>query len=236
VRYGFFDLAYYVLSSAMEVAGEEPLTYEEVVSSRDSKKWLVAMESEMESLRKNDTWTLVDRPLGKRVVGCKWLFKIKGAGIDKKPRYKARLIARGFTQIAREDFNEVFSPVVRHTSIRILLAMTAHLDLSLEQMDVTTAFLHGELEEDILMNQSKGFEVRGKKKQVCLLKKSLYGLKQSPRQWYRKFNTFMINQGFKRKENLCERKESSCNLVRRFLVEFALGIKAGCRITYCNLN
>ena len=129
----------------------------------------------------------------KRVVGCKWLFKIKEeAGSDKKSRYKAR----GFTQVARVDFNEVFSLVVRHTSIRILLAMTAHLNLSLEQMDVTIAFLHGELEEDILMEQPKGFEIRDKREQVCLLK-SLYELKQSPRQWYRKFDSFMINQGFK---------------------------------------
>ena len=81
--------------------------------------------------------------------------------------------------------------------------MTAHLNLSVEQMDGTTAFLHGELEENILMEQPKGFEIRGNKEQVCLLKKSLYGLKQSPRQWYRKFDTFMINQGFKRSNFDC---------------------------------
>jgi len=82
------------------------------------------------------------------------------------PRYKARLVARGFTQVPGIDFNEVFSPVARHTSIRILLAKTAHLNLNLDQMDVTTAFLHGELEESILMEQPKGFEVRGKREQV----------------------------------------------------------------------
>ena len=101
-------------------------------------------------------------------------------------------MARGFTQVAGIDFNEVFSPIVRHTSIRILLAITTHLDLMLDQMDVTTTFLHGELEENILMEQPKGFEVRGDREQVCLLRKSLYGLKQSPRQWYKKFDSIMI--------------------------------------------
>lgn len=87
---------------------------------------------------------------------------------------------------------------MRHTSIRVLLAITTNLNLKLEQMDVTTTFLHGDLEERILMEQPKGFESKGKEEKVCLLKKSLYGLKQSPRQWYRKFDLVMINQGYKR--------------------------------------
>ena len=146
------------------------------------------------SLKKNKTWTLVDRPLGKRVVGYKWLYKIKeGAGNEGKPRYKARIVARGFTQVPGIDFNEVFSPVVRHTSIRILLALTTHLNLNLDQMHVTSTFLHGELEENI---QPKGFKVRGKREQICLLRKSLYGLKQSPRQWYKKFDFFYDSPRF----------------------------------------
>ena len=95
------------------------------------------MKSKMESLRKNETWTLVDRPSSQRVVGCKWFFKVKeGAGKDEKPRYKAMLVARGFTQVFGIDFNEVFLPMVRHISIRVLLAIPTHLNLSLEQMDV----------------------------------------------------------------------------------------------------
>ena len=87
-------------------------------------------------------------------MGCKWLYKIKeGVGKDSKPRYKTRLVVRGFTQVAGVDYNEIFSLVVRHTSIRILLAMTTHIYLLLEQMNVTTAFLHGELDEKILMEQ-----------------------------------------------------------------------------------
>ena len=136
--------------------------------------------------------------MDKKIVGFKWLCNIKeGAGSNAKPRYEARLVARGL------DFNEVLSPVVRHISIRILLAMTTKLNLNLEQIDVTTTFLHGELDERILMEQLKGFESKGKVEQVCLLKKSLYGLEQSPRQWYKKFDTFMLSQGFARSSYDC---------------------------------
>ena len=94
------------------------------------------------------------------------------------------------------DFNEVFSPVVKHTSIRVLLSLVAIKDLKLEQLDVKTAFLHGDLEEQIYMKQPEGFEVVGKENHVCLLKKSLYGLKQSPRQWYKKFDSFKVSINF----------------------------------------
>ena len=113
------------------------------------------------------------------------------------------MAARGFTQVQGFDFNEVFYPVVRHTSIRILLAITAQLDLYLEQMDITTAFLHGDLKERILMDQPKGFKVKGEVEKACLLRKSLYGLKQSPRQWYRKFDSVMLGQGYFRSSDDC---------------------------------
>ncbi|GJU04409.1 retrotransposon protein, putative, ty1-copia subclass [Tanacetum coccineum] len=135
----------------------------------------------MDSLRKNKTWELVDPPAGQKLVSSKWLYKIKeGIKGVQKPRYKARLVARGFTQRAGIDYSKVFSPVVRHTSIRVILALTACKDYELEQLDVKTTFLHGNLEEVIYMRQPPGYEHGNK---VCLLKKSLYGLKQSPRQW-----------------------------------------------------
>ncbi|KAH9697113.1 protein NEN2 [Citrus sinensis] len=126
-----------------------------------------------------------DKPVNKKLVGSKWVFKLKEGitGVE-KPRYKARLVAKGFTQRKVVDFNKVFSPVVKHSSIRILLAITAVLDLALDQMDVQTAFLHGNLAEKIFMSQLEGFIEEGTEDKVCLLKKSLYGLKQSPRQWY----------------------------------------------------
>ncbi|KAJ4720887.1 Retrovirus-related Pol polyprotein from transposon TNT 1-94 [Melia azedarach] len=118
-------------------------------------------------------------------------------------KYKARVVARGFTQREGVDYNEIFSPVVRHTSIRVLLAIVAHQDLELEQLDVKTAFLHGELEEEIYMTQPDGFQVPGKEDYVCKLKKSLYGLKQSPRQWYKRFDSYMIEIGYTRSPYDC---------------------------------
>ena len=108
------------------------------------------MQEEVESLHKNDTWDLVKLPTGKRVITCKWIYKKKDGipGIE-AVRYKARYVVRGFDQREGIDFNEIFSPVVRHTSIRILLALVALYDLELEQLDVKTAFLHGDLEEKI---------------------------------------------------------------------------------------
>lgn len=132
-------------------------------------------------------------------MGCKWVFKRKDGIPGVEPaRYKARLVAKDFTRREGVDFNEIFSLVVKHTSIRVLLSLVAHFNMELEQMDVKTAFLHGDLEEKILMQQPIGYEVQGKEDWVCLLKKSLYGLKQSPMQWYRRFDSFMLKNNFQR--------------------------------------
>nr|GEU52384.1 retrotransposon protein, putative, Ty1-copia subclass [Tanacetum cinerariifolium] len=163
------NMAAYAFVTAEEEDTHEPLTYQEAVAYHQA---------------------------GQKLVSYKWLFKIK-EGIEgvQKPRYIPRLVARGFTQRAGIDYNKVFSPVVRHTSIRVILALTACKDYELEQLDVKTAFLHENLEEVIYMKQPPGYEQVNK---VRLLKKSLYGLKQSPRQWYKKFEEYMLNNGFKR--------------------------------------
>ncbi|KAH9680700.1 hypothetical protein KPL71_026653 [Citrus sinensis] len=190
---------------AEEVIGEEPTNYKQAMSSKDRKKWLGAMNEEIISLKKNNTWTLVKKPQDKKLVGCKWIYKIKeGTADGELPRHKARLVAKGFTQKHGVDFNEVFSPVVKYSSIRVLLAITAFNDLELDQMDVKTAFLHGSLEEEILMEQPEGFVEEGTEDMICLLKKSLYGLKQSPRQWYLRFDEFMISHEF------CRSQYDSC--------------------------
>ncbi|KAG8477244.1 hypothetical protein CXB51_030469 [Gossypium anomalum] len=153
----------------------------------------------MESLHKNKTWDLVKLPKCKKTVHCKWVFKKKeGTPGVEEPRYKARLVAKGYSQVPRVDFTDVFSPVVKHSLIRALLGIVAMHDLELGQLDVKTAFLHGELEEDIYMQQPEGFTVSKKEDYVCLLKKSLYDLKQSPRQWYKRFDSFMTSHDFKR--------------------------------------
>ena len=194
------NIVSFALFVAEEIKGNsEPSSYSEAIISGDSNKWMTAMHDEMESLEKNGTWDLVKLPREKKPIRCKWVFKRKeGVSPNDETRYKARLVAKGYRQIPGIDYNEVFSPVVKHSSICTLLSIVAMHDLELEQLDVKTAFLHGELEEDIYMEQPEGFVIPGKEKIVCKLKKSLYGLKQSPRQWYKRFDTFMLSQGFKR--------------------------------------
>ena len=137
---------------------------------------------ENKSLSKNKTWELTELAKGNKPIGCKWMFKKKEA-VSKKEgeRFKARLVAKRYSQRHGIDYDEVFSLVVRHISIRAVLALVAHQDLELEQLDVKTAFLHGNLEEEIFMVQLEGFKQPGIRNLVCRLKKSLYGLKQSPR-------------------------------------------------------
>lgn len=132
------------------------------------------------------------------MIGCKWVYKKKRGipGVE-PPRYKGRLVAKGYSQVEDIDYNEVFAPVVKHISIRIILSLVVNEDLYLEQLDVKTAFLNGTLEEEIFMEQPEGYKVKGKEDMVCLLKKSLYGLKQSPRQWNKRFDGFMKDQGFR---------------------------------------
>ncbi|KAL0444267.1 UNVERIFIED_CONTAM: Retrovirus-related Pol polyprotein from transposon TNT 1-94 [Sesamum latifolium] len=154
------------------------------------------MKEEISSLMKNKTWTLVPKPKDTSIVDCRWLFKIKQE--NESTRYKARLVAKGFTQKQGIDFTEIFSPVVKYTTVRIILALTAHFNWELKQMDVRTTFLHGDLDETIYMSQPDGFISDIHPDHVCLLKKSLYGLKQSPRQWNKKFDLFMQSLKFQR--------------------------------------
>nr|AAT44257.1 putative polyprotein [Oryza sativa Japonica Group] len=194
------NIVAYALSVAEEIEGNaEPSTYSEAIVSDGCNRWITAMHDEMESLEKNHTWELVKLPKEKKPIRCKWIFKRKkGMSPSDEARYKARLVAKGYSQIPGIDFNDVFSPVLKHSSIRTLLSIVAVHDYELEQMDVKTAFLHGELEEDIYMEQPEGFVVPGKENLVYRLKKSLYGLKQSPRQWYKRFDSFMFSQKFRR--------------------------------------
>nr|XP_015638684.1 uncharacterized protein LOC107281003 [Oryza sativa Japonica Group] len=194
------NIVAYALSVAEEIEGNaEPSTYSDAIVSDDCNRWITAMHDEMESLEKNHSWELEKLPKEKKPIRCKWIFKRKeGMSPSDEARYKARLVAKGYSQIPGIDFNDVFSPVVKHSSIRTLLSIVAMHDYELEQMDVKTAFLHGELEEDIYMEQPEGFVVPGKENLVCRLKKSLYGLKQSPRQWYKRFDSFMLSQKFRR--------------------------------------
>jgi hypothetical protein len=183
---------------ALSITDDDPRTVREAVNSEDSKLWKKAMVEEMDALDKNEAWDIVELPAGRKSVGSKWLFKKKFNAQGKVEKYKARLVAKGYSQVEGIDFGEIFSPVAKLTSIRFILSIAAAFDLEVEQMDVKTTFLHGDLEEEIYMKQPEGFVVKGKKELVCKLKKSLYGLKQSPRMWYQKFDTYILGLGFVR--------------------------------------
>ena len=156
------------------------------------------MQEEMESLQKNNTYELVKLPKGRKALRNKWVYKLKKDGRGDLVKYKARLVVKGFGQKKGIDFDEIFSPVVKLSSIKIILGLATNQDLEIEQLDVKTAFLHGDLEEEIYMQQPEGFEDKRKEDLVCKLKKSLYGLKQAPRQWYKKFDSFMVGHGYQR--------------------------------------
>ena len=178
----------------------EPSCYNEAMQMDDSVKWEQAMQSEYDSIVGNDTWDLIDLPDGKQALPCKWVYKKKFTSDDPEPKYKARLVAKGFKQQHGVDFDEIFSPVVKMTTLRTVLGLVAIEDMELVQMDVKTAFLHGDLEEDVYMKQPEGFEQPGQEELVCKLNKALYGLKQGSRQWYQKFDAFMRSQKFKRSQ------------------------------------
>jgi len=198
-RYAQADVVSFALSVAEDIEAQDPVTYREAITSSESSQWIGAMNEELASLYNNHTWELVKPPKSQKVIGCKWVFKKKdGSPRVDANRYKACLVAKGFSQREGIDFNKVFSPVVKHSSIWVLLVIVALFDLELEQLDVKTTFLHGDLEEQIYMKQLEGFVVEGKEDHACLLKKSLYGLKQSPRQWCKRFDSFMIDHNYSR--------------------------------------
>ncbi len=153
-----------------------------------------AMQDEMDSLMSNNTWVLAKLPAGKKALHNKWIYKIKQE-VDRSKRYKVWLVVKGFQRREGIDFDEIFSPVVKHTTIRVVLGLVEAEGLYLEQLDVKTAFLHGDLKEVIYMKQPQGFIARGEEDLVCKLRKSLYDLKQAPRQWYKKFDAFMCRSG-----------------------------------------
>ncbi|CAI7849252.1 unnamed protein product [Closterium sp. NIES-53] len=172
----------------------EPATLKEALESSDAEEWKKAMESELKSIEENDTWELVELPEGRKAITSKWLFKIKSDADGKIERYKSRLVAKGYQQKEKVDYKELFAPVVKPTTLRTLLAGAAIKGWVVKQMDVTTAFLNGVLEEEIFMAQPEGFDDGSGR--VLRLKKALYGLKQAPRQWYLKLRGVLEEIGF----------------------------------------
>uniref|UniRef100_A0A2N9HXG0 Integrase catalytic domain-containing protein n=1 Tax=Fagus sylvatica TaxID=28930 RepID=A0A2N9HXG0_FAGSY len=176
---------------------DEPQSFKEAMSMPEAPLWKEAVNSEIESILQNHTWELVDLPPGCKPLGYKWIFKRKMKADGSIDKYKARLVVKGYKQKEGVDYFDTYSPVTRITSIRMLIAIAALYNLEIHQMDVKTAFLNGELDEEIYMEQPEGFIVPGKEKKVCRLVKSLYGLKQAPKQWHEKFDNAMMSNGFR---------------------------------------
>ncbi|KAI3651706.1 hypothetical protein MP228_003009 [Amoeboaphelidium protococcarum] len=178
-----------------------PETIKDALKCSQAEEWIKSIKSEFDSLIKNNTWVECDLPPNRKALPCRWVFKIKRNADGSIERYKSRLVIKGFRQIPGQDFNETFSPVVRMMTLRIVLALAAKFGLDLDQVDVRTAFLNGDLEEEIYMQGPEGTPLEGK---VVKLQKSLYGLKQAPRQWNKKLDEFMKNQGLTRsKQDPC---------------------------------
>ena len=159
-------------------------------------KWKAAVDEEVRALEKNGTWEITDLPRGKKPVGCKWIFTVKYKTDGNVDRYKARLVAKGFTQSYGIDYQETFAPVAKLNTVRVLLSLAANLDWSLHQLDVKNAFLNGDLEEEVYMDIPAGLETTSNFNKVCRLRKSLYGLKQSPRAWFERFTKVVKGYGF----------------------------------------
>jgi hypothetical protein len=163
------------------IGAKEPNLYAEAMKSPDAELWKVAIEEELGSLEANGTWEFCDLPEGRRSVDYKWVFKVKRDAAGMIVRYKARLVARGFTQVEGEDFEETFAPVMEMPAFRVLLALTAHYGWTTRQVDVKNAYLNGSLDDEIFMRIPEGLPRKGRK--VLRLLKGLYGLKQAGRVW-----------------------------------------------------
>ena len=173
---------------------DDPDTYAEAIANHESFEWCAAMETKYDSLLKNGTWRLVPLPPDRKHVKCKWVYRVKTHSDGTVAKFKARLVAKGFTQQHGVDYGQTFSHVVRYESIRIVFAIVAQQKMKIVQFDIQTAFLHGILDVLIYMMQPQGFEVTSSTKSqfVCLLLKSLYGLKQSGHIWNKIFDDFLI--------------------------------------------
>ena len=176
----------------------EPHSYKEATKCADWRKWLIAIDEELCALIANGTWEYCKKPYDRNIVTSKWVFKVKYTASNLVDRYKARLVARGFTQIFGIDYEETFSPTLRHESLQMLLSLAAYYGFEIEQMDVPNAYVKGNLEEEIYIDVPEGLTLPPRMKDCVLrLKKSLYGLKQSGREWNKKISQFLNSIEYK---------------------------------------
>ena len=177
---------------------DEPASFQE---AQAYECWRKAMLDEMTAIEANGTWELVEAPANHRPIGLKWVFKTKKDAAGVVTKHKARLVAKGYVQQQGVDFDEVFAPVARLESVRLLLAHAASEGWPVHHMDVKSAFLNGELQEEVYVTQPPGFIVAGEEQKVLRLSKALYGLRQAPRAWYAKLDASLVALGFRRSES-----------------------------------
>lgn len=175
----------------------DPKSYSEAMHSADKNDWLKAMHEELQSIEDNDTWTLTDLPPDRKSIGSKWVFKTKQDESGKLIRKKARVVAQGFTQKFGVDYDEVFAPVARSTTLRVLLSIAGKRNYSVKHYDIKTAFLNGHLDEEIYMRPPPGFKQDNR---VFKLNKSLYGLKQAARVWNQTLHDVLVNLKFQQSD------------------------------------
>lgn len=182
------------------------LTFQKALTCPEKNEWIKAINSEKKSLQQNQVWDITDKEeaKGRKIIASMWIFKIKPNG-----KYKARLVAKGCQQIYGIDYEDTFSPVMSNSSFRILMAIGASKNLHIMSLDIKTAFLYGNLKEDIYMALPEGYDEYDRNTKVCKLKKSLYGLKQAPLNWNEKFTSVLLKNGLKQlKSDKCLFKNS----------------------------
>lgn len=183
----------YALNAENYIDADIPESVDDLVNHPDKDLWKSAMKEELEAMKRNNTWSLVDLPPGRSAINCKWVFSLKRNQHGHITRYRARLVAKGCSQRKGLDFNETYSPVVKLTTLRILLSIANEYKFPIHQMDFKTAFLNGDLSETIYMKQPPGCKDNDK---VCKLNKTIYGLKQSSREWYHNLTNILLQEGF----------------------------------------
>ena len=174
-----------------------PLTYADIADRPDSDDWYKCSDDEIAQLLTEETWELVPCPPDRKPIKSKWVYRIKRDSLGNVIKYKGRLCACGYSQVHGVDYHEVYSPVIRAESIKLLLAIAAYLDMDVHQMDVVGAFLNGEQDVDIYMQQPAGYVDKDHPDWVCHLHRNLYGLKQAPRVWHQVIKAFLLSQDFK---------------------------------------
>jgi len=180
-------------AEALFAESAKPAKYSEAA---ENPEWMEAMNSEIRSIEKNRTWELTKVPAGHKAIGLKWVYKLKRNADGEIVKHKARLVAKGYVQEHGVDYEEVFAPVARLDTVKLILALAANRGWKIHHLDVKTSFLNGELEEEVYVSQPEGFAVKGKEQHVLKLSKSLYGLKQAPRAWNIKLDKSLKKLGF----------------------------------------